>query len=137
MSSRPSSRRPRIHMIDSQADALTTLALNKEDQFPEVCEMLLEEIGRASLHSAAKFPIDAIAMGSKVTYHDESSNTDRTVTIVFPADANIDQGRISILTPIGAGLIGLRTGQSIEWPDREGHKRSLTIKAVEQPVKAD
>lgn len=123
-------------MIDSEADALTTLALSKEDQFPEVCEMLLDEIGRATVHTAAKFPNDAISMGSVVTYHDESSNTDRTVTITFPADANIDQGRVSILTPIGAGLIGLRTGQSIAWPDREGHKRSLTIKSVEQAVKA-
>lgn len=137
MSSRPSSRRPRIHMIDSEADSLTTLALNKEEQFPEVCEMLLEEIGRASIHSAAKFPSDAISMGSIVTYHDDGSNTDRTVSIVYPADANIDQGRISILTPIGAGLIGLREGQVIDWPDREGHKRSLTITSVEQPVRAD
>lgn len=133
MTTRTSARRPRIHMIDTQADTLTTLALSKEDDLPEVCEMLLDEIGRASLHPAKKFPADAVAMGSIVTFVDAATGAERTVSLVYPGDADISAGRISILTPIGAGLIGMQQGQSIQWPDRDGKKRALSIVKVDQP----
>jgi regulator of nucleoside diphosphate kinase len=50
----------------------------------------------------------------------QASGADRTVELVYPRDADISAGRVSILTPVGAGVIGLRTGQSILWPDRDG-----------------
>lgn len=132
MTTRPSARKPRVHMIDTQADALTTLALAKENDLPEICEMLLDEINRASVHTAKKFPTDAVAMGSLVTYVDETTGAERSVTLVFPRDADISAGRVSILTPIGAGLIGMSKGASINWPDRDGKKRALTIIDVRQ-----
>lgn len=57
----------------------------------------------------------------------QASGADRTVELVYPRDADISAGRVSILTPVGAGVIGLRTGQSILWPDRDGRHRKLTI----------
>jgi regulator of nucleoside diphosphate kinase len=53
------------------------------------------------------------------------------VKLVYPQDADIEAGRISILTPIGAGLIGLAQGDSIVWPDRDGQERILRIVRVE------
>src|SRR3546814_13286656 len=64
------------------------------------------------------------------------SRAGRTVRLVYPAEADIAEGRMSILTPVGAGLIGLSVGQSINWPDRGGIEHRLTIVAVEQPVRA-
>ena len=131
------SRRPYIHMIDSEADALTTLALANEERLPEVSELLLGEIARATVHDARRIPNDVVTMRSTVTFIDESNDATRTVQLVYPRDADISAGRISILTPVGAGLIGLRAGQSILWPDREGHQRTLTIASVVQsPVNA-
>ena len=52
--------------------------------------------------------------------------------LVYPHDADIEAGRISIMSLVGAGLIGLRAGQSISWPDRSGHERSLRIIEVMQ-----
>jgi regulator of nucleoside diphosphate kinase len=52
------------------------------------------------------------------------------VTIVLPADANIAAGRVSVLTPIGAALIGLKAGASIGWETREGEERRLSVLAV-------
>ncbi|WP_296220348.1 GreA/GreB family elongation factor, partial [uncultured Sphingomonas sp.] len=54
----------------------------------------------------------------------------RMVELVYPGDADIAQGRVSILTPIGAGLIGMRAGRSISWPDRDGRERLLRIVSV-------
>lgn len=117
--------RPPIQMIDVEAEMLTDLALSVERRMPAVSALLLREAERARLRSAAAIPADVVTMGSIVEFLDDSSDGPRTVTLVYPGDADISEGRISILTPVGAALIGLRAGQSILWPDR-----SLTVLAV-------
>ncbi|OJY70127.1 MAG: transcription elongation factor GreAB [Sphingobium sp. 66-54] len=133
MTSSKSSRRPPVHMIDSEADALTSLALGIEDRLPEVSERLLDEISRANIHTAERIPADVVTMRSTVSFTDEASGAERSVQLVYPKDADISAGKISILTLIGAGLIGLREAQSIVWPDRSGHERVLRITRVTQP----
>lgn len=123
-------RRPAIQMIDSEADTLTTLALGAESRVPEVAEMLLNEIERATIVTEKRISSDVVTMRSVVEFIDEASGSDRTVQLVYPREADISAGRISILTPIGAGLIGMKTGQSILWPDRDGRERKLTIVKV-------
>lgn len=66
----------------------------------------------------------------------QASGADRKVELVYPRDADISAGRVSILTPVGAGVIGLRTRQSILWPDRDGRERKLTIVKVLQNRKS-
>lgn len=124
--------RPPIHMIDSEAEALTNLAIAAEDHQPDVSEMLLQEIGRARLHPAARIPADIVTMHSTVEFTDRATGATRTLQLVYPGQADIAEGRISILTPVGAGLIGLSAGQSIIWPDRHGKERILTIEKVTQ-----
>ncbi|MBV8238840.1 MAG: nucleoside diphosphate kinase regulator [Sphingomonas sp.] len=136
MTSSKATKRPPIHMIDDEADKLTNLAIGAEDRLPEVSEMLLEEIGRAHIHSAARIPSDVVTMHASVEFIDEANGTARTVQLVYPKEADISAGRVSILTPVGAGLIGLREGQSILWPDREGHRRALSIVKVTQAPQA-
>ena len=130
------SKRPPIHMIDSEADALTDLALGIEKRMPQVSELLMREIGRATVHKERHVPRDVVTMNSEVDFVDEASGAVRSVRLVYPSDADIASGRISILTPIGAGLIGMRAGSAILWPDRDGHERTLTIRAVMQPPRA-
>jgi regulator of nucleoside diphosphate kinase len=129
-------RRPPIHMIDSEADALTDLALSVEARLPEVSEMLIGEIARATTHKAEHIPADVVTMRATVLFRDETNSVERRVQLVYPRDADISAGRISILTPVGAGLIGLREGQSILWADRAGHERTLTIIGVTQGERA-
>jgi regulator of nucleoside diphosphate kinase len=130
MTKRKAATRPAIHMIDSEADALADLAIQVEERLPQVSRLLLDEIARATMHRADRIPADVVTMMSTVVFTDEASGAERTVQLVYPRDADISAGRISILTPIGAGLIGLREGQSILWPDRDGHERRLGIVKV-------
>ena len=124
--------RPPIHMIDSEADALSRMAMEARERLPQVSEMLLGEIERATLHRASDIPPDVVTMNATVEFIDEANGAERTVQLVYPKAADISQGRISILAPVGAGLIGLRQGQSIVWPDRDGNERRLTIVRVVQ-----
>ena len=95
--------------------------------------MLLREIERAHLHPAGALPEGVICIGAMVEFVDEGSGVSRTVQLVNPADADISANRISVLTPIGAGLIGVSEGRSILWPDRDGKERRLRIVKVVRP----
>ena len=94
--------------------------------------MLLDEIDRAEVHSRDELPNDVVTLGSAVTFVDESTGVRRRVQIVLPADADIERSSLSIHSQVGAGLIGLSAGQSIEWPCPDGRPRTLRIVDVEQ-----
>ena len=125
--------RPPIHLLASESDMVATLALQVEHRQPVVAAMLLEEIERAELHEPETLPDTAVSIGSEVDFVDERSGQLRTVELVLPAMANIAKGRVSILTPMGAALYGLTAGQSIDWPDLDGHERRIKILRVRQP----
>ena len=104
---------------------------------PQVAEMLLDEIDRAEVHSRDELPGDVVTLGSVVTFVDESNGVQRCVQIVLPTDADIELGSLSIASQVGAGLIGLSAGQSIDWPCPDGRPRILRIIDVEQNPAAD
>ncbi|PZR95394.1 MAG: nucleoside diphosphate kinase regulator [Stutzerimonas stutzeri] len=128
-------RKPKIIVGEIDHERLTGLATTALDRIPEVAEELLAEMDRAKVVAPAKLPADVVRMGSFVTF-DSDSAQHRRVQLVYPGEADIEQGRISVLTPIGAALIGLAAGQSIAWTARDGKKHVLTVTAVEQPAMA-
>jgi regulator of nucleoside diphosphate kinase len=125
--------RPPIHLLASESDMVATLALQVEHRQPVVASMLLEEIERAELHEPDTLPDTAVTIGSEMDFVDEGTSQLRTVELVLPASANIAEGRISILTPMGAALYGLTAGQSIDWPNLDGQERRIRILRVRQP----
>ena len=129
--------RPVIHMIDHESDAIEAFAMAMESRNPKVAEMLYEELGRAILHSAEDMPDNIVTMNCKVEFVDETSGLRRTVKLVYPKDADIENDHLSILTPMGAGLIGMVAGETIAWPDRSGTERMLRIVEVTPPDDAN
>lgn len=127
------SMRPPIQLAASDAERLSALALRCETGAPQVAELLFTELERARIRPDAALPADVVRPGSRVAFVDESHGGRRTVTLVYPAEADIAAGRISVLTPIGVGLLGLSPGQTILWPDREGARRTLRILSVSPP----
>ena len=125
--------RPPIHLLASESDIVSNIALQAEHRQPVVAAMLLQEIERAEVHSFDTLPEGVVTLGSEVDFLDEKNHQLRTVRLVLPAAANIALGQISILTPMGAGLYGLSAGQTIFWPDLNGVERRIRILAVRPP----
>lgn len=96
----------------------------------ELVEMLEHELARAQVTSSQDVPPDVVTMNSTVVYEDQETGTRREVTLCYPQDARSDEGRISIIAPIGSALLGLSVGQSIKWPVPGGRTRTLRIVAV-------
>ena len=125
--------RPQITIAHSEHAQLFALAAAgmAADSYP-AAEELLAEIERAHLVADDKLAIDLVRMGAGIQYRSDRDDL-VDVTLVFPDHADISRGRVSVLTPVGTALIGLRTGQSITWWCREGTRQSLTVLRVSQP----
>ena len=126
-------RKPSIVIGDIDHQRLNKLALAAADRFPEVPDGLLSELERARVVSDTSVPGNVVRMGSTVEYETDAGER-RTVALVFPINADISEGKISILTPIGTALIGLSVGQSIMWTGRDGRLHRLSVISVGQSV---
>lgn len=123
--------RPPIHLSESDYDIIAGLALRMPANAAS-SSGILDEIDRAEVHPDGDLPHDVVAIGSTVTFLDNSTGSTRTVDLVLPGEADIAAGRVSIMTPVGAGLIGMRIGSEISWPCPDGRPRTLKILSVEQ-----
>jgi len=122
---------PTIIVSKAEYQVLTGLVEAVEERLPEIASVLQAEMDRAEVVAEEAVPADVVRMGSTVEFQQDGGQP-RTVTLVFPGDADISEGRISILTPIGTALIGLSPGQSIAWTARDGRRQRLTVLKVEQ-----
>lgn len=125
--------RPPITLIDTEADALSDLALSSLGSSAQGAKLLLEELDRAEVFDKQSLPTNVATMMSHVLFVDEGSGKQRRVQLVYPRDADTELDRVSVTTPIGAALIGMPEGASIEWPNRSGGMRRLRILKVTQP----
>jgi regulator of nucleoside diphosphate kinase len=92
-------------------------------------EDLEQELERGTEVESAEIAPDVVTMNSTVRVTDLDSNTSHTYTVVFPADADFEKGRISILSPLGTALLGFRAGDVVEWEMPRGTRR-LRIEAL-------
>lgn len=122
--------RPPLLLTAADRNRLLDLAEAALERAPEVAGRLLEEADRAVVTAAEALPDDVVAMHSFVEFQDEASGERRQMQLVYPGEADIAAGRVSVLTLIGAALIGLRAGQSISWPRRRGEERVLRVLRV-------
>jgi regulator of nucleoside diphosphate kinase len=125
---------PQIVVGNADYERLTDLANASRQRLPEVAEELLAEMDRAKVVDDSAVPADVVRMGSTATFKSDDGHV-RTMTLVYPADESLDQHRISVMTPIGAALIGLGVGQSISWTARDGKHHRLTVTKVSTPAK--
>ena len=125
--------RPPITLIDTEAEALSGLAMASLGKSTLGAKLLLQELERAETYDASGLPPHVATMMSQVMFVDERTGETHQVQLVYPKDADSELQRISVLTPIGAALIGLSKGASIDWPDRAGEYRRLRILDVVQP----
>lgn len=93
----------------------------------ESTALLSEEIARANIVPQSAIPPDTVTMNSRLKIVDVDSGVVSELTLVYPRDANADLGRISVLAPIGSALLGLRAGQTIEWPMPNGRAKRITV----------
>ncbi|MDD3837333.1 MAG: nucleoside diphosphate kinase regulator [Phenylobacterium sp.] len=123
-------RRPAVHLTEADYETLYNLVDAASHEAPGVA-LLADELERAVVVRNGAAARNYVRLNSRVTYEDVATGQVRDLQISLPKDASIDDNRISVLTPVGAALIGLRPGDTFEWKDAGGRTRTLKVLAVQ------
>ena len=131
----PANVLPRIMVSETEEHLLTLLATGAElmRRSQDIARALLSEMERAEVVSDATMPASVVRMNSRIEFEIDGSNRQQ-VELVFPHDANIDEKRISVLTPIGTALIGLSAGQMMMLRGHDGRPHKLRVISVTAPA---
>lgn len=126
----PAPRRSRPIINATLVERLETLAGAAIARLPDVAYPLVSKLTAAKLMAPARLPPEVITIGSEVLYHDHHAARDLRVTLTWPEQADISRGYVSVLTPVGAALLGLSVGDQFQWETRAGQQRGLTVLQV-------
>ena len=120
----------------TRLEELISVAKEFGDHAREDLENLTAELNRGKVVAAKKVPSGVVTMNSKVLLQDVDTSEEMTYSLVFPNDADIASGAISVLAPIGIAILGYAEGDIIEWPVPSGTRRIKVVKVIYQPEAA-
>ncbi len=124
-------KQPSLLLTQDDLERLSQLLDAQSGRF----DRLEAELARATVVPRAEIPRDVVTMNSRVLFEDETTGERREVTLVYPHEADIDAGKISVTVPVGSALLGLRVGQSIDWELPSGAKRRYRV--IEVPYQPE
>jgi regulator of nucleoside diphosphate kinase len=119
-------------MIGSIRQSLPTLG----HPFESYLRDLEGYLARTATVPATSVDADTVTMNSKVRLRDIDSGTFQVVTLVYEADADLFGEKLSVLTGLGASLLGSRVGDVVEWKTRRGPRRVTVERILFQPEAA-
>ena len=128
-----------IHITTQDKQRLEDLLVEVQASDPRKhgdLKALTQELRRAVIVDPKDVFCDVITMNSRAEMRDLESGETVAFTLVFPSEANMDEEKISVLAPIGAGMLGYRVGDEFEWNVPGGLRRMKVTKVEYQPEAA-
>jgi len=128
---------PKIMVTSQDMERIDRLLA--EPAFSELpgIDALWQELERAEVVAPTEIPPGVVTMNSTVRFVEESTGKEYEMTLVYPRDVDGSPSKVSILAPVGAALLGLAEGQSIEWSRPGGGSIKLRVlQVIYQPEAA-
>jgi regulator of nucleoside diphosphate kinase len=116
-------------------EVLAIAAKNAKRDFKHL-EGLTKELMKAEIVDSTEIPPNVITMNSKVLLDDLENNQRKEYILVFPKEADIEQNKVSVLSPLGTAMIGCRVGHILRVKTPTGERRMKVQKILYQPEKA-
>lgn len=114
--------------------ALSRLTLVALDNDFDVGPDLSEKLENSWVLADDQVSLDTVSLGTTVSYDVDGQK--RQVTLVLPNELQAEAARLSVLTPVGVALLGLKPGQRGEWNSRDGRRHQLTVVSVDRAAKS-
>ena len=116
---------------------LIELARERDDRanLPYVGK-LEDELEYAEVVASDDIPPDVVTMRSQIRLKDLDTDEEKIYSIVFPSEANFDEGKISILAPLATALLGYKLGNIVEVEAPSRLRRLLISEILYQPESA-
>ena len=125
-----------IHITAFDLERLQKLivdAQSTEYRKSKYLEILKGELARANIVAPQEIPPTVVTMNSTIELVDMDTNEEETYTLVFPEDADLSKGKISVLAPIGTAMLGYEIGDIFEWDVPAGKRRLRVGRIIYQP----
>ena len=130
----------RNELLVTEADFDRLKHLSESPRYRVTHAMLIptlrEGLERCRVVEPESVPKGVVTMHSKVKVRDLQAGESETYTLVFPDDADINEGRLSVLAPLGTALLGARVGDVVEFAAPAGTRRLKVEKILYQPEAA-
>lgn len=121
--------------MDRLEDVLALAARKAKRDFKHL-EGLTKELMKAEIVESTRIPANVITMNSRVLLTDLEHDVSKEYVVAYPGNANIDQNRVSVLSPLGTAMLGCRVGQTIKVKTPTGERRMKVQKILYQPENA-
>lgn len=129
--------RPTIIINELDAERIDRLLEQPAFASLPIASALNDELDRAQMCAPQDMPANVVTMNSQVKFRDLTTGEVRTRTLVYPAQMTDSSTQLSVMAPVGAALIGLRTGDTIHWQLPGGTATHLEVlELVWQPEAA-
>lgn len=92
-------------------------------------QKLKQELDRAEIMDSTAIPAGTVTLNSLVKLRDMDTGELEEWILTMPEHADLEKNRISILAPIGTGILGFSEGDEIEW-ETPGGVRDLKVESV-------
>jgi len=122
----------------TQSDLERLRKLLHEAQYTEYrkskyLDRLQMEIDRAIVVASQDIPGDVVTMNSRVCLEDIDTEEEEIYTLVYPENADLKLGRVSVLAPIGTAMLGYEVGDIFEWEVPAGIRKLRVKEILYQP----
>ncbi|WP_130803014.1 nucleoside diphosphate kinase regulator [Acinetobacter ihumii] len=126
-------KQPNIIISSQDLHRLETM-LEHQPTTTVTMQHLENELARAEVVDPDQVPANVVSMNSRVSMTIAPSTESIEIVLVYPHDFTGDKTQVNILAPVGAAILGLAEGQSIEWPQPDGQFMQIKIeKVIYQP----
>ncbi|WP_442894482.1 GreA/GreB family elongation factor [Bradyrhizobium sp. AZCC 1588] len=125
----PSVKLPPVTISETDQERLVAVATSAlaDRRVSPAASNLLREVHRATIVPDDQLPTNVVAVHSCVDVHDNLTGTNSQIVLVFPGEIHTTPDAVSVLTPLGAALIGLSEGASVDWCTASGDRSSKTV----------
>jgi regulator of nucleoside diphosphate kinase len=124
-------------LVITEADFDRLKHLVESPRFRTTHAMLLtalgEELERGTVVAPGRVPKGVVTMHSRVRIRDVQEDEVETYTLVYPDEADINEGKLSVLAPLGTALLGTRVGDVVEFDAPAGTRRLKVERVLYQP----
>jgi regulator of nucleoside diphosphate kinase len=122
--------------LDRLRKLISAMSTSDTDKTQEYLETLENGLDQAEIVKLQSIPEDVITMRPKARLLDIDSGKEVVYSLVFPNEADLEKGKISVLAPIGTAMIGYKVGDIIEWEVPAGLRRLRVEEVLYQPEAA-
>jgi transcription elongation GreA/GreB family factor len=121
---------PPITLATNDYNRLLFTVMMRQKHNPQTPDFLLAELRRAEVCHPAVLPEDVVSTNCRVIYRIDDDPKSRAHLLVHPEDLIWTGAEISVTTPLGTALLGLRIGDRMSFFEKEGQVHEVFVEGI-------